>query len=224
MDTWDTLQFRPSLLAHFKKQEPKKGISSRWSVSCSWWGKRLHVNYITGHRVRCCVHVLLKQSDAGNLCHNRLVWNFLSAAQTPTRLFLQHDIKKESAAQSMRTIYIYIWNGFHSLPACEEQLCVTTVRAWVFGERVNYGWLGLHDSPGGTWEPHLPLPNYPKICAPAKWILTWPKHCKYTVAFCLTVKVIWRQCSNQLLVQRRSFIEKPRLLWVFYSYLCTRPS
>lgn len=130
-----------------------------------WRAKHLHVDGIAGRRVWCCVQVLLKLSNAANVCHSRLVWNSLSAAQTRTRLFLQQrDIKKESAAQSMRTIYIYIWKGFHSLSAFKEQPRVTTAHVWVFGERVNDGWLGLRDSPGGTWGPHLPLSNYPKTC------------------------------------------------------------
>lgn len=67
-----------------------------------------------------------------HLRNSHLVWDPISAAQTQTRLFLQRrDIKTESAAQSMRTINIYIWNGFHSLSAFKEQPCVTTACACV---------------------------------------------------------------------------------------------
>lgn len=139
MDTWYTRQFLSFLVDSFWKTRTTKGNSlpTECAIVVHWRAKLLHVDYIRGRELRCCVHVFLQQSDAANLRNSRLVWDPILAAQTQTRLFLQQrDIKTDLAPQSTRTIYI--WNGFHSLSAFKEQPCVMTTCAWVFWGGVSW--------------------------------------------------------------------------------------
>lgn len=113
---------------------------------------------------------------------------------------------KQSAVRSTGTIYICIWNCFHSLSAFKEQPRATTthvrvgvcvgvrgaVRCWSAAVAWSSGW-------------RRPLPITPRLVHLRNAFELDQNAVSTRFSFGLTAKVIGRQRYNQLLVQRRSF-------------------
>lgn len=142
-------------------------------------------------------------------------------AQTETRLFLHHSyIKTENVVQREDYLYIHVKSQFFSLSAFKEQPCATTIRLHTFVcERLCVGVEGVNGCwlEGEVWfsrwhtgaplaTAHYQLRKDSYTCE-THYILT--KTLKVVGSLFVwqwqTAKAIWRQCYNQLLVQKGSF-------------------
>lgn len=219
MDTWYTLQLLSFLVDSFWKTRTTKGnqLPMERAASFTARAKRLHVDHITGRRVWCLVRVFLKQSDATTFAQHCSCLGPRICCPNSNQAFPATTRHQNRICGTELEDYLYPYLKRLSLPLCFQG---TTVRDDCLRVRGCFGgWCRLAAVAWfSRWHTGASLAavQLPQDMCTCRMDCKLDQNTASTrFSFCLTVKVIWRQCPNQLLVQRRSFREKPRLLWVF---------